>query len=324
MQAKQIDRSVLTLAVEDAEIRSKLNQMSDDELEKTYEKNKQLYHNIERAIEKEREAIKPARKGEATKKDEPKYSKGNVLVRRDPNDNPYPKQSGEIELIEMIVGGQTNLGCLMDYCCLSLKWERATFLHTLYIIATPWHRKNNWRSMILFKTNRTGEITLHLQQIFPLELIKSIQSALCEINRQEETNSLQQNTTIIPPLQPRHYPISDECPYKYGKNKNQTYAVVWQILMNNKDGISLELLKKKVTEITRAAPDMIDEAISVVISRRNRDGRGRDPRALSGSGYWVERSQFGKLILHLPEQGEDSDDNGDTKKTSRKPTRMPI
>ena len=228
-------------------------------------------------------------------------------------------QLPEHDLYNMFEQGETSLDKILT-CYLQFNPNKTRAINALNIISMPWLPENNWKSSVLQRKDSAGNIVLHLQRSISFEMKEAIQAALKEMSRPEAKKTIEPTPLAPPATQlPKYYPISDECPYKYGKNKNQTYAVICQILMNNKDGISQELLKKKATEITHASPNTIDAAITVVTSRRNRDGIGRDFRALPGSGYWVERSQFGRLILHLPEQEEDSD-----KKTSRKPTRMPI
>lgn len=341
MQAKQINRSALASAmgIKDAEGLAKLSQMSDDEIEGIYKEHKQLYHNIERAAEKERQSItnQPAKKGEVTKKGEPKYSKGNVLVRRDPNGNPYPKQSGEIELIELILGGWANLGNLMEHCCLDLGWGEAKFFHALRVISTPQHPKNNWRTMILPTINSDGEIILHLQQSISPELKKALQGVFKEIkhplasyfpekatkvkshgeewrrkiNFKKGKISLEQKPPVTPPPQP------DQTPECSAEDKSQIYAAIRQILEDNPNDLlyNKELLKNEVMKITRKSPENIDKAFAEIIRSQDSLGEGQDEGALPD--YWVVEDPFGQLIIRFPVRPPKEEDQTDQDETQR-------
>jgi len=235
------------------------------------------------------------------------------------------KQLPEYHGLEMMRNGETSIGNLVK-CCLRFEPDKTKALNALDIVCIPWLSSNNWRTMALPTINQAGETTLCLQDSIPYDLMGAILVAKKEINRLEEKKSLEPTTATPAIRPPQRYPISPECPYR---DKNQTCAAVWQILKDNRDGISPERLKKTAIEITGEAPDKIDEAVSVVTSRRNPDGQGRDPRALPG--YWVERSECGKLIIrfpHLPGKWTDAGEwigpgnNDNPKMTSRNPTAM--
>lgn len=169
-------------------------------------------------------------------------------------------------------------------------------------VSMPWLPGNNWKSMVLRKKDPCGKTVLHLLQLDPFELkedIETILFAINEINCPEETKKPEPIPPVIKhrPLLRRNFIISDQCPYK---NKNKTYAVIWQILkkFHFSHGIRPEFLKKQAMKITGKSSKTIDKAIAVVISPRNSNEKGRDKRALRG--YWVERSENGRLILHLP------------------------
>ena len=265
----------------------------------------------------------------------------NIVEKKAVKANPYTPNTPEWSNHDQLERRDVTIGEIYVMCflrmCSQYKVEVSDALvkmpdtlakisDALDTVSMPWLPGNNWKSMVLRKKDPFGKTVLHLLQLDPLDLkedIEAILVAVTEMNRPKGRKSPEPTTPATPAIQPpQHYPISPECPYR--KN-NQTYAAIWQILKNNRDGILPELLKTKAMEITGEAPGIIDEAIFVVTSRRNPDGQGRDPRALPGPGYWVERSKCGKLTLrlpNLPEEWTDTDSDDNPEMTSRNPIVM--
>jgi len=195
----------------------------------------------------------------------------------------------------------------------------ATLLKALDDISMPWRPVNNWKSLVLQRKDSDGNIILSLQKSIPYDLMGAVLVALFEINRKErKILGLDQTPPAPQPPQPRpYYEISDNCPYK---DENETYALIWQILINNPEGISREALKDKAIEITGKPAPEIDEAIDVVISRKDSLGKECDERALTGRGYWVEEDPYGQLIIRFPvfhPPGDKDQEDGNVKQYNR-------
>jgi len=170
--------------------------------------------------------------------------------------------------------------------------NRAIFNKALDDISMPWRSINNWTSLVLQRTDSDGNIILSLQDSIPYDLMGAVLVAITEMNRPEGNKSLEPTSPAIRPPQP--YRISDECPYK---NKNSSYAVIWQILYEHPDGIDRRTLQTKAMDVTGKKKKTVSDYVPYVISPKDPEGKGRHKRAKPG--YWVERLADKKLKLRI-------------------------
>jgi len=207
------------------------------------------------------------------------------------------------DMFFMLQKGKVSLDTCLD-SLLQLNPNKTKAINALNIISMPWLPENNWKSSILQRKDPAGNIFLHLQRSISFELKEAIQVVLKEIHRKEGKISLEQ-TPPAPQYRPS-YDISDNCPYK---DENETYAYIWQILKDHREGggISKDILKSEAMAATGKSAAEIDEAIDVVTSRKDAQGEGCDERALTGRGYWVEENS-GQLVIKFPMSIDDPPD----------------
>jgi len=302
--------------------------ISADKMKMIYRKDKKTFDGLKKLIAKEKKncssKMSEGNKNGPSEKNELRLADKNPFHAKYTDNTKTklsPDQLPEYDLWNMLETGEARLNNLLmsfhqiclDKTRIKLDSIRAVAINALNIISMPWLPENNWKSSILRRKDPAGNIFLHLQRSISFELKEAIQVVLKEINRKEGKISLEQKSSATQPPQPRpYYEISAECPYK---DINETYAVIWQILKDNQEGISREALKDKAIEITGKSSEEIDEAIVVVTSRKNIHGEGCDERALPGHGYWVEECFDGQLKIRFPVPIDDEGQEGETGKS---------